>query len=97
MTSHPTNSPTAINIDIAQWRRDIHTFSSTTKKVLNAIAGELTEGRSTNQAVDQSEPDFDMEYPLERKRENHSQAKDGTTTRLNKLKSELNERLSKKS
>jgi hypothetical protein len=36
--------PIALSIDVEQWRRDIQTFADTTKRALDAIAGELSNG-----------------------------------------------------
>lgn len=40
--STPKPSPEFISLDIEQWRRNIHAFSDTTRKALDAIADELS-------------------------------------------------------
>ena len=90
-----SEKPIELNIDVDQWRRDIQTFASTTKRVLDAIAAELSNDCAKNsgepiQSV-RTSPQTAVTHSL-----NVSQDETpGADDRLAKLKSQLAKRISK--
>ena len=91
-----SDNPIELNIDVDQWRRDVQTFASTTKRVLDAIAAELSNDCAKNvgeiQTIQRVRPNPESALPSSSSvNPKDSQGED----RLAKLKDQLAKRISK--